>query len=126
MALSRAEFNDLVEQHAPALYRMAYRMIGDRHEAEDVVQEVFLSAMKNLCRLRDEECLGGWLIRIAINKCRSHWRKLEVRRRLLKPVDYQPHVGQQKNSYDKNQNDCFTNIGVIQSWSLSWSVATWQ
>ena len=38
----RQDFNRLVEEHGPALYRMAYRMIGDQHEAEDMVQELSL------------------------------------------------------------------------------------
>ena len=47
MALSLAEFNRMVEDHGPALYRMAFRMLGDRHEAEDLVQEAFRSAWKS-------------------------------------------------------------------------------
>ena len=47
LALSRAEFNRLVTEHGPNLYRMAYRMVGDRHEAEDILQETFRSAWKS-------------------------------------------------------------------------------
>ncbi len=47
MALSLTEFNRMVADYGPALYRMAYRMIGDRHEAEDLVQEAFRSAWKS-------------------------------------------------------------------------------
>lgn len=75
MALSRAEFNEMVEQHAPALYRMAYRMIGDRHEAEDVVQEAFRSAWTS--RERYERQRGGraWLIAIMRRRVIDRWRK---------------------------------------------------
>lgn len=44
MSLSLAEFNRLVSEHGAAMYRLAYRLLGDRHEAEDVVQETFRSA----------------------------------------------------------------------------------
>lgn len=44
VALSQAAFDRLVADHGPALYRMAYRMVGDRHEAEDIVQETYRSA----------------------------------------------------------------------------------
>ena len=52
-------------------------------KAEDVVQDVFLSAMKNLKGFRGESGLCSWLRQIAVNKCRSHWRKVSVRRRVL-------------------------------------------
>lgn len=44
VSLSLAEFNRLVTEHGPAMYRLAYRLIGDRHEAEDIVQDTFRSA----------------------------------------------------------------------------------
>ena len=47
MALTLAQFNALVDDHGPALFRVAYRMVGDRHEAEDMVQEAFRSAWKS-------------------------------------------------------------------------------
>ena len=47
LALSQVEFNRLVTDHGPTLYRMAYRMVGNRHEAEDVVQDTFRSAWKS-------------------------------------------------------------------------------
>jgi RNA polymerase sigma-70 factor, ECF subfamily len=47
LALSLPQFNALVDEHGPALYRIAYRLVGDRHEAEDMVQEAFRSAWKS-------------------------------------------------------------------------------
>ncbi|MBL8829075.1 MAG: RNA polymerase sigma factor [Planctomycetaceae bacterium] len=44
MSLTRAEFSRLVADHSEALYRVAFRMMGHAHEAEDVVQETFRSA----------------------------------------------------------------------------------
>ena len=47
MPLSQAEFDRLVSDHGPALFRIAYRMVGDRHEAEDIVQDTYRSAWKS-------------------------------------------------------------------------------
>lgn len=64
-----------MDEHAPALYRMAYRMVGDRHEAEDVVQDTFRSAWKS--RRRYQEGRGGraWLASILRRRVIDRWRK---------------------------------------------------
>lgn len=75
LALSRAEFDRMVEDHAPVLYRLAYRWVGDRHEAEDLVQETFRSAWKS----RDLYRPGGegraWLASILRRRAVDHWRR---------------------------------------------------
>ncbi len=75
LALTQTEFNQLVDDHAPALYRVAYRMMGDRHEAEDMVQEAFRSAWKS--RARYESGRGGraWLVSILRRRVIDRWRK---------------------------------------------------
>ena len=50
LGLTQAEFNALVDEHGAALYRMAFRMVGDRHEAEDLVQDAFRSAWTSRAR----------------------------------------------------------------------------
>ena len=75
MALSLADFNHLVDDHGSAMYRMAYRMVGDRHEAEDLVQEAFRSAWKS----RDHYQVGrgdrAWLVSILRRRVVDRWRK---------------------------------------------------
>lgn len=56
-----------VEVHAPALYRVAYRLMGDEAEAEDVVQETFLNAFKSIESFEWRSGLKTWLFRIATN-----------------------------------------------------------
>lgn len=75
MALNQADFNRLVEEHGPALYRMAYRMIGDQHEAEDMVQETFRSVWKSRARYDPERGDRAWLVAILRRRIIDRWRK---------------------------------------------------
>jgi RNA polymerase sigma-70 factor (ECF subfamily) len=60
-------FRALVERHSRAVYRLAYRMTGSPADAEDVVQETFLRAYKQLARFESRANFGTWLHRIAVN-----------------------------------------------------------
>ena len=60
-------FRSLVERHSRAIYRLAYRMTGSSQDAEDVVQETFLKAYKQLSRFESRANFGTWLHRIAVN-----------------------------------------------------------
>jgi RNA polymerase sigma-70 factor (ECF subfamily) len=60
-------FRALVQRHGRAVYRLAYRMTGSAQDAEDVVQETFLKAYKQLSRFESRANFGTWLHRIAVN-----------------------------------------------------------
>jgi len=60
-------FRLLVEQHSRPVFRVAYRMTGNEHDADDVVQETFLRAYRQLDRFEERANFGTWLHRIAIN-----------------------------------------------------------
>jgi RNA polymerase sigma-70 factor, ECF subfamily len=60
-------FRALVDRHSRAVYRLAYRMTGNPSDAEDVVQETFLKAYKQLSRFESRANFGTWLHRIAVN-----------------------------------------------------------
>jgi RNA polymerase sigma-70 factor (ECF subfamily) len=60
-------FRVLVERHSHAIFRLAYRMTGNEHDAEDVVQETFLRAFRHLNRFKTEASFPAWLHRIAVN-----------------------------------------------------------
>jgi RNA polymerase sigma-70 factor, ECF subfamily len=74
MALSLAEFNGMVVDHGAAMYRLAYRLVGDRHEAEDLVQEAFRSAWKSRLLFRPEGGPRAWLASILRRRVADHWR----------------------------------------------------
>jgi RNA polymerase sigma-70 factor (ECF subfamily) len=60
-------FRALVERHSRAVYRLACRMTGNPQDAEDVVQETFLRAYRQLGRFESRANFGTWLHRIAVN-----------------------------------------------------------
>jgi len=57
----------LVDRHSRSIFRLAYRMTGNAQDAEDVVQETFLRAYRQLHRWEACSSLGTWLYRIAAN-----------------------------------------------------------
>jgi RNA polymerase sigma-70 factor, ECF subfamily len=60
-------FRVLMERHGRAVHRLAFRMTGNEQDAEDVVQESFLRAYRNLDHFEDRSQFGSWLYRIAAN-----------------------------------------------------------
>ena len=67
-------FEVLVRRYQTPLYRLAVRVLDDRQEAEDVVQEVFVTAWRRLPALRDDAAVGGWLYRVMTNRCLNRLR----------------------------------------------------
>ena len=67
VAGDRDAFRALVERHSPSIFRLAFRMTGNEHDAEEVVQETLLRAYRNLGRFESRANFGTWLYRIAIN-----------------------------------------------------------
>jgi RNA polymerase sigma factor (sigma-70 family) len=67
-------FGFLVDRYKGAVHALAYRKLGDYHEAEDITQEVFIKAYQKLHTLRDPRNFAGWLYVITANCCRMHLR----------------------------------------------------
>ncbi len=60
-------FRLLVERHSRRVFRLAFRLTGSEADAEDIVQETFLRAYRNLDRFEERAVVGSWLYRIATN-----------------------------------------------------------
>src|SRR5215831_6435642 len=80
-------FRVLVERHSRALFRLAYRMTGNQQDAEDVVQDSFLRAYKQLARFDERASFGTWLYRIAVNCSLDLVRSRKRRNELMTPED---------------------------------------
>ncbi|MCA9186434.1 MAG: RNA polymerase sigma factor [Pirellulaceae bacterium] len=78
MPLTQAEFDVLVDEHGVVLYRMAYRMVGDAHEAEDLVQETFRSAWTSREGYVSERGGRAWLVSILRRRAVDRWRRRKL------------------------------------------------
>lgn len=61
--------------HGPALFRTAFRMVGDRHQAEDLVQDAFRSAWKSRTLYDETRGERAWLTAILRRRVVDHWRR---------------------------------------------------
>ncbi len=76
----------IMRRYKEVLYRYALRYLGDEDEAEDVVQNAFISAFYNLHRYNVRYKLSTWLYRITLNKCHDMARMKKARRFLQRLV----------------------------------------
>jgi RNA polymerase sigma-70 factor (ECF subfamily) len=72
-------FRELVLKHQDRVFSMSLRMLGDRREAEDLSQEVFLAVHRHIPRFRGQCRLSTWLYRITRNHCLNRLKYLEKR-----------------------------------------------
>ena len=80
----RDAYRILVERHSQNVFRLAYRMTSNRHDAEEVVQEAFLRAYQKLGQFEARANFGTWVYRIAANYAidRMRQRKKEEARKV--------------------------------------------
>lgn len=83
--MSPAELEALYAQYAPAVFRRAKRILGRDHDAWDVVQEVFVQALRSGAKFRGEARPMTWVWRITTNLCLNHLRSKKVRAVALDP-----------------------------------------
>jgi RNA polymerase sigma-70 factor (ECF subfamily) len=72
-------FRELLEAHRDRVYNITYRMLGNRAEAEDVAQEVFITVFKTIDSFREESKFSTWLYRVAVNHCKNRIKYLARR-----------------------------------------------
>jgi RNA polymerase sigma-70 factor, ECF subfamily len=68
-------YGEIVELYKDKVYQISYRMLGNRHEAEDIAQEAFIRAFINIHSFNIDLKFSTWLFRIATNLCIDRIRK---------------------------------------------------
>jgi RNA polymerase sigma-70 factor, ECF subfamily len=78
----KESFDEIFQHYQGMVFNLTFRMLGDREEALDVSQEVFLSVYRKLARFRGESSLKTWIYRIAVNRAANRcrwWNRLRRR-----------------------------------------------
>jgi RNA polymerase sigma-70 factor (ECF subfamily) len=73
-----SSYKALYSKYAKAMYNICVRLLNNKEDAEDVLQESFIIAFKKLRELKDPSTFGGWLRRIVINNCHQQGRKVKL------------------------------------------------
>ncbi len=79
-------FQALYRRFARTVYTVAHHMLGNHHDADEVMQETFIRIFKNLVRLRSPQAFTAWVYQITVNLCmdyrkvrsRNRWEPLEA------------------------------------------------
>ena len=94
-----------MERYQGVVYRIAYREVGNHHDAEDIAQESFLKAYRKLKNLKDPNVFPSWLYAITVNLCKSWWRKqkrqmetIELSKAPLEPVACQYYAQKEQKA----------------------------
>jgi RNA polymerase sigma-70 factor, ECF subfamily len=82
-------FNEVIEAYGQQVFRLVFRMLGNRQEGEDVVQDIFVQVFKGIDRFRGDSQLGTWIYRVAVNTCKNHVKYL-ARRKTEAQDDLEP------------------------------------
>ena len=84
---------ECIDLHSAGVYRLALRMVGDPHEAEDIVQETFLNAFRTIDSFKGRSSLSTWLYRIAYNAALMRLRKKQPLH-----VSIEPYVDEEETA----------------------------
>ncbi len=79
LAGDKQSFNRLVLLYQARIYNLAFNYVKTEEEAQDVAQDIFVTAYRALPKLRDDTKFGAWLYQIGINHCRNRYKKLKRR-----------------------------------------------
>lgn len=71
-------YRELYEKYSKAMFNTCLRLLNDRPEAEDILQESFIEAFRNLASFEYRTSFGGWLKQICVNRCINQLKKRKM------------------------------------------------
>jgi RNA polymerase sigma-70 factor, ECF subfamily len=77
VSMGSYDMNELVDKYSRQVFNLAYRITGNRPDAEDVVQETFLQVYEHLDSFKGESTIYTWIYKIALNNCLKLKKKMD-------------------------------------------------
>ncbi|MCD6303746.1 MAG: sigma-70 family RNA polymerase sigma factor [Planctomycetes bacterium] len=107
-------FCGLVDRHGRRLYTLAYALLGNSADAEDVVQETFIGALAGLGGFRGQASLKTWLTRILVNRVSKLRRYRKVRRAMaIEDMDDMPGGGGSAGAAQADRADIRMDVAAV-------------
>ena len=108
---SSLSFKELYLQYVKAMYNTCFRIVNNAADAEDIVQESFIDAFRNIHGFNYQSTFGAWMKRIVINKSINH-----LRNKKLKLVDIgQTNIGELQNDEPVNEEEIKFKVSEISA-----------
>lgn len=104
-------FEELMSKYEEKVYSIAYRMTGNREDAEEILQETFLSVYKSLGRFKGKSRFSTWLYRIAVNASLMRLRKTK---RKAETLSLDEPVGGDNNHPKREVVDWLTPEDIVE------------
>jgi len=118
LAGDRDAYRVLVERHSHSVFRLAYRMTGNRHDAEEVVQEAFLRGYQKLGQFAARANFGTWVYRIAANYAIDRMRQRQKENALRETPRVEDREGTENDPVNRVQDEAQTPERLTQSLEL--------
>ncbi len=101
-----AAAESLVSQYGDRVYRLAFRITGNREDAEEVAQDALWAATRKIHSFKGESAFGSWLYRIAANAAYQKLRRRKVRDHEVSWEDLSPHFDDERR-----------HLETVEDWS---------
>jgi RNA polymerase sigma-70 factor (ECF subfamily) len=118
LAGDRDAYRILVERHSHQVFRLAYRMTGNRHDAEEVVQEAFLRGYQKLGKFEARSNFGTWVYRIATNYAIDRMRQRQKEESRRQQPKAEERDGMESDPLNRVQDEAPTPERLTQSIEL--------
>ncbi len=108
-------FKDIVNLYSERVFNLALRMLGNREEAEEATQDVFMRVLRSIDKFRGDSGLGTWIWRIATNVCLTRRKKKNILAVSLDAIDVDPPDGKiERNSKQERSLFARERTDIIQ------------